>query len=41
MKNGFIGKTQTCLETDDIERIITSMKLKVLSSFESFESRGW
>ena len=40
IKHGFYAKTQTCVETTDIEGLLESMKSKVLKSFESFESRG-
>ena len=40
IKHGFYAKTQTCIETTDIEGLLEDIELKVLEAFESFENRG-
>ena len=39
IKHGFYAKSQTCIETTDIEGLLEDMKLKVLEALESSENR--
>ena len=40
IKTGFYAKTETCTESENIEDLLERMKLNVLNSLETFESRG-